>query len=114
MTLALGRYARAAAKAAAEPELLAAESVPTENLEEGVLADTRYTFADGTRLRLRIEQDEGNFDFSPEASACLPHEISYVVEQHPPHGCIEPARKTFANECRYLFWLKAQASNRAP
>lgn len=109
MPLTLGAYARAAAKAAAEPELLAAESVPQAELEEGVLEETRYTFADGTRLRLRIEQDEGNFELSPEAAACLPHEISYVVEQHPPHGRIEPARKTFANECRYLFWLKAQA-----
>lgn len=49
MPLALGAYARAAAKAAAEPKLLAAESVPQHELEEGVLEDTRYTFADGTR-----------------------------------------------------------------
>ncbi|WP_416192412.1 hypothetical protein [Neisseria sp. CCUG12390] len=107
MEFPLGRYVRAA-HGLGGAELVSKSDTPSENLSDGLTAETVYRFADGTVLRYALEQDEGNFDFSLGESACLPCEISYQVLQHPPHGKITPERKRFGDNCRRLFWLKMQ------
>lgn len=102
----LGKYVRAA-RGLGGLAVHSVERVPSVQLEEGVLEETLYCFADGAIVRYRVEQDKGNFDYPPE-NVYVPSEISYCVLVQPENACIEPAVKRFNNACRHLFWLKMQ------
>lgn len=103
----LGLYVRAAHRLGGI-ELVSQQDTPSDALSDGLLDETFYYFADGTILRYRMEQDEGNFDPDPDAATCLPCEISYQILQHPAQDKIVPKRKRFTDQCRHLFWLKMQ------
>lgn len=107
MQLPLGLYVRAL-HGLGGVTCISQTHTPSEKRAEGVIDETVYRFSDGAVVRYSLEQDEGNFDFSAESSACLPCEINYQVLEHPGHGKISPERKRFHNSCRHLFWLKMQ------